>query len=387
VLPGAPEKITILRMETSLQALLAQYDPDLPLQEASTIPRQWYTDRRIHELEQRTVFGSSWQFVARMDQLAEPGQFVTVDLAGEPLVLVKDGNEIRAFYNACRHHATQVMKEPAGVCSVMQCPYHGWTYGLDGKLKAAPDMGDICNFDKAQTGLVPVRAGSWNNFIFVNLDPAAPGLEHFLGDLPRHSQGLDTGKFKFFERRTYEFQCNWKVYMDNYLDGGYHIPILHKSLNAVIDYAGYTIENGARFCLQKSPLRANPANPDSSRLRRGEFAHYYWLYPNFMLNWYEGVMDTNLVLPVGADRTLVIFDFYFDDVSEAARERNKASVDMGERIQHEDQDISIAVQMGLNSRSYQAGRLSVRREAGEHLFHRLVAGDLKRAMEIAPAFP
>jgi choline monooxygenase len=115
--------------------------------------------------------------------------------------------------------------------------------------------------------------------------------------------------------------------------------------------------------------------------RKGERALYYWIYPNFMVNCYEGVMDTNLVRPITIDKTEVIFDFYFTDVSDAARERNRVSVSVGDRIQREDLDICASVQRGLKSRAYDAGRLSVRREAGEHLFHRLLHAQLKAGIE------
>lgn len=372
-------------MDRSLEEILDLYDPSSPLEEAWTIPAPWYTDPRVYELEKRTVFGATWQLAARLDQLREPGRYVTADIAGEPVVVTRgqDG-QLRAFYNVCRHHAAVVMTQPEGQCSAMRCPYHGWTYGLDGKLKAAPDMGAVRCFDKARIGLMPLRVETWENLVFVNQDPEAPALGEWLGpELPAQAAGLGVGEFHFFERRVYEFQSNWKVYVDNYLDGGYHIPILHKSLDAVIDYKNYTIENYGRVCLQKSPLRDSKSRPESARLRTGGQAYYYWLYPNFMLNWYQGVMDTNLVLPLGPDRTMVVFDFYFTDVSPEAYGRNKASVDMGEGIQEEDQDISRSVQRGLGSRSYRAGRLSARREAGEQLFHRLLAEDLRRALKPA----
>ena len=122
------------------------------------------------------------------------------------------------------------------------------------------------------------------------------------------------------------------------------------------------------------------AEDETGAVRVGERALYYWLYPNFMVNWYEGVMDTNLVLPLGVDKTEVIFDFYFADVSDAARERNRASIAVGQRIQDEDTAICKSVQRGLRSRAYTAGRLSVRREAGEHLFHRLLHADLMNGL-------
>jgi choline monooxygenase len=140
---------------------------------------------------------------------------------------------------------------------------------------------------------------------------------------------------------------------------------------------GLTIENGERFCLQWSPMVAEGAEPETGTVRTGDRARYYWLYPNFMINCYEGAMDTNLVVPVGIDRTEVIFDFYFPDISEAARSRNRASIEISERIQAEDVAICASVQRGLRSRAYTAGRLSPRREAGEQLFHRLLHADLK----------
>jgi choline monooxygenase len=142
----------------------------------------------------------------------------------------------------------------------------------------------------------------------------------------------------------------------------------------VLDYSEYTIENGDRFCLQWSPIVAG--DPGTSSVRSGKRALYYWIYPNFMINLYEGAMDTNLVVPCGIDRTEVIFDFYFSDVSEAARPRNRASIDVSQRIQEEDAGICSSVQRGLRSTAYEAGRLSPRREAGEHLFHRLLFADL-----------
>src|SRR5712692_7689707 len=227
----------------------------------------------------------------------------------------------------------------------------------------------------APTTAGPIR--SRENFGFVQLEPG-PTLPEFLGRLPERIRPLGLDRLRFVERRRYECDSNWKVFVDNYLDGGYHIPFLHKGLDSVLDYAEYTIENEDRFCLQESPVVDSGRDAASAAVRKGQRALYYWLYPNFMINWYEGVMDTNLVRSLAVDRTEVVFDFYFADVSETLRERNLASIDVGERIQQEDLDICESVQRGLKSRAYTAGRLSVRREAGEHLFHKLLYADLKR---------
>ena len=374
-------------MKQSLDEIIASYNPDAPLAEASTIPASWYTDERVFELERQTVFSRSWQFAARADQLKEPGDFVTTEIGGEPIVIVRaDGNVVRGFFNVCRHHAAAVMTEPAGHANQMRCPYHGWTYSLAGELKGAPDFSGVCNFDREQHGLAPVVISAWGNWVFARLDggqgrhlnESGVSLDDFLGnDLINQFQSLSLTNLHWLERRRYTLNCNWKVFVDNYLDGGYHVPHLHKGLDSVLDYSNYTIENGERFCLQSSPMISRGEDDSVSAVRAGKRALYYWLYPNFMINCYEGVMDTNLVRPLAVDRTEVIFDFYFENVSDEARERNRASVDVGERIQQEDLDICESVQRGLRSRAYNAGRLSVRREAGEHLFHRLLHADLK----------
>lgn len=207
-------------------------------------------------------------------------------------------------------------------------------------------------------------------------------LHHgFLGSLVKKVAPLGVSKLHFFATRVYDIACNWKVFVDNYLDGGYHVPHLHKGLSSVLDYKEYTIENEDRYCLQSSPMVASDEDKATGATRKGDRAWYFWQYPNLMINCYEGYMDTNLVLPIDVDRCRVIFDFYFADVSEAKRAYNEQSVAVGARVQDEDLGICEAVQRGLKSRAYGAGRLSLRREAGEHLFHRLLAADLKAGIQ------
>ncbi len=366
-------------MDSIFHDILASYDDQAPLERAYTVPASWYTHDGIAYLEREHVFGRTWQMVARAGQLRTSGQFITAQLAGEPLVVVRDNDrQLRAFYNVCRHHAAAVATEAQGTVNLFRCPYHGWSYGLDGSLKGAPEFEGVCGFDRSQNGLVPIKVETWEQFVFVNLDPDAVPLTEFLGRLIQRVAPLNISSLHFFERRTYSLNCNWKVFVDNYLDGGYHVPHLHKALDSVLDYKQYTIENEDRYCLQSSPMIASGADVDVAATRSGDRAWYFWQYPNFMINLYRGYMDTNLVLPDGVDRCEVIFDFYFDDVSQQAAERNRQSIAVGERVNDEDVAICEAVQRGLHSRAYNAGRLSVRREAGEHLFHRLLATDLKR---------
>ena len=392
-------------MRDSLEQIIDSYDSTLALDQASTIPSSWYTDSRIFELEKEAVFSRAWQVAARADQLNKSGDYVTTEIADEPIAVVRGSDDkIRAFFNACRHHAAAVMTEPQGNCAQLRCPYHGWTYSLEGHLKGTPDFTGVCDFDRAKNGLVPVGVAVWDQWVFVRIDSArSESIEKWLSaQLTKEFRALDLQNLKWCERRSYVIDCNWKVFVDNYLDGGYHVPHLHKDLDSVLDYRNYTIECGQRHCLQSSriinsagdspPLNENqsfggglpPARTTKiDSVRTGERALYYWIYPNFMINCYEGVMDTNLVRPITVDKTEVVFDFYFTNVSEAAGERNRTSVSVADKIQQEDLDICSSVQRGLKSRAYEAGRLSVRREAGEHLFHRLLYADLKAGVAAA----
>lgn len=366
---------------SSIEEILASYNDKAPLSEASTIPAPWYVDPRIADLEAQTVFTNSWQVIGRADQVERPGQFVTATIAGEPVVAVRgtDG-QLRAFYNVCRHHAAKVVTEPCGSASILHCPYHGWNYGLDGSLKGMPEFDGVKNFDRQENGLVPVKADIWEAFLLVTLDPKAQPLQDFLGGLVKRCAPLGLAKLHYFDTRTYDIACNWKVFVDNYLDGGYHVPHLHKGLSSVLDYKQYTIENEDRYCLQSSPMVVSDEDAATGSTRKGDRAWYFWQYPNFMINCYERYMDTNLVVPVDVDHCRVIFDFYFSDVSDSRREYNAQSIAVGDRVQSEDLGICEDVQRGLKSRAYGAGRLSVRREAGEQLFHRLLAADLRAGL-------
>ena len=367
-----------LNLDPKLAAILALYDADASLAEAATIPASWYTDSAMAALERDRVFAATWQAVGNVEQVVNCGDFFTTEVAGEPLLVVRDaGGELRAFYNVCRHHAAAVATAKCGHAQSFRCPYHGWNYGLDGSLKGMPEFAGVCNFRREDNGLVPVAVEIWEKLVFVNLTPKPEPLKAFLGDMAGRVAPLGLASLRYHSRKEYTLNCNWKVYVDNYLDGGYHVPHLHKGLNSVLDYTHYTIENGEHYCLQSSPMVSSEEHADVAETRKGDRAWYYWLYPNFMINVYEGVMDTNRVVPLGTDRCRVIFDFYFADISPEREAYNLASIATSDTVQDEDVAICESVQRGLGSRAYGAGRLSVRREAGEHLFHRLLARSLR----------
>jgi choline monooxygenase len=367
-------------MDRTLAEELKRFDARLPLARARTIPSQWYRDARIADLERSSVFGETWQLVARNDQLANPGSFATSNIAGEPVLLVRDDRSVlRAFFNVCRHRGACVVNEPEGKASRFRCRYHGWTYDLAGRLRGVPEFDQVADFRTDQNGLVQMAVDTWGPLVFVNLGDSPQRLSEAISPLPQ-KVGTIAG-FRFVERRTYELGCNWKVFVDNYLDGGYHVNTVHPSLAGVLQYAQYKTECFARTSLQTSPLRApDPPNADesASAVRAGERAFYGWAFPNFMINVYAGAMDTNVVLPIGPERCCVHIDFYVSEPEGAgARSFSAESVDVGHKIQLEDVGICEDVQRGLASKSYDTGRYSVRREVGVHHFHQLLARRLR----------
>src|SRR6187455_3419155 len=180
-------------MVPELDKIVAEYDPTSALDRAFTIPSSWYVDKNLYEHELKSVFSNTWQLAARVDQVQQPGQYVTTDIAGEPIVVVRGQDGVlRGFFNVCRHHAAAVMTEPEGKAAQLRCPYHGWTYSLEGELKGTPDFTGVCDFDRATNGLVSLEIAEWENWVFVKLvQGLAMSIEEFLGEeLVAQASGL-----------------------------------------------------------------------------------------------------------------------------------------------------------------------------------------------------
>lgn len=368
-------------MSDPRSATFLDFDGSLPLERAHTIPADWYTSSEVALMERERVFGGSWQMVGRSEQVSRPGKYLTAEVAGEPIAVVRDESGVlRAFHNVCRHRAARVLEGSCGEATRLRCRYHGWTYDLAGTLRGVPEFDGVQDFDRADHGLVPLAVDTWGPLVFVHFRAKPAPLAEFLAPLPTRSRALGLDELRFVERREYLLDCNWKVFVDNYLDGGYHVNTVHPALAGVLDYANYRTEISGNTSVQISPLRPpDPRKEDASAAaaRKGTEAHYWWVFPNLMINHYAGIMDTNLVLPLGENRCRVLFDFYFSETKgETAEAAIRASIDLSEKIQAEDVEICEEVQKGLASRSYRTGRFSVRREAGGYHFHRLLASHL-----------
>jgi len=339
---------------------------------AWTLPAQLYTDADVFAAEREKIFSRTWQVVGHASQVANPGDYFTTDLAGEPLLLVRGSDgRLRGFYNVCRHRAGPPA-EGCGSRKLFRCGYHGWTYGLDGALLSATETDGVQEFRPEDFALKAVRTEEWFSLVFVNLDPDAAPLRDSLGDLPKQAEKFPFAEMTLFERRTYDMKCNWKTYVDNYLEG-YHLPSVHPGLNRELDYNAYVVEPYVR---QFSPIRgAQPGDATPRRYqeeREGLTTDYFWIFPNWMLNCYPDNVSLNIVLPIEPERSLAIFEWYLP-VKDHAAPAAKAAVEFSDQIQIEDVGICEIVQKNLRSRSYSRGRFSVKQEKGVHAFHRMYA--------------
>lgn len=373
-------------MPSSLMEKLCAFDADLPLELARTIPSAWYSDPEIHGAELRHLFGNTWQAVGRLDQVAHPESYLTADVAGESILVVRDSEGIlRAFYNICRHRAARVATEPEGRVSRLRCRYHGWTYDLTGRLRGTPEFEGVADFCREENGLSPIAVAAWGPLVFVHLGRTPPPLEEFLAPLPARCNDQGLSHLRFVARQEYRIACNWKVYVDNYCDGGYHVNTVHPGLAGVLDYTHYRTEIAGNTSVQTSPLKPQDpdANPAVGKVRTGNLAYYWWVFPNLMVNRYQDVMDTNLVLPLGPEKCRVIFDFYFSHTM--ADDFIAESIRVADQVQQEDMGICEEVQRGLASRAFDTGRFSVRRERAGYHFHQLLGRCLQSS--VAPARP
>jgi choline monooxygenase len=364
-----------------------QLDVSERIECAQTLASRFYTDPSILEIEKARIFRRTWQLVGTLDHacgevnglqrtIADRETFFTAEVAGEPIVVVRDKEgTLRAFSNVCRHRAGPIALG-SGCKNVLRCAYHGWTYTLDGRLIGTPDVEGVEFFDRSRMGMVPLRLETWEQFIFVNFDRGAEPLSAYLGDIPEQARGFQFAGLQFAERRDYVINCNWKVYVDNYLEG-YHIPIAHPGLMREIDYSQYRTDTFRYHSQQFAPIRAMKAEDSGDRAYAPgsgtREALYFWIFPNLMLNIYPDNVSTNLIVPLSQDKTLTIFEWFFHDIASAkVRERMKKAIAFSDEVQQEDIGLCESVQRGLQSALYDRGRYSAKRENGVHHFHMLL---------------
>ena len=284
--------------------------------EPAGIPWAWYSDPEILRLEQERIFGRSWQYVGHTGQVEKPGDVVVAQAGAIPVLVTRDeAGELHGLLNVCRHRGSIVVDEPGNRKS-LQCPYHAWTYGLDGALRAAPRAEREGGIDLAALSLVRLALGRWGPFLFVNPEPGASPLAELLGELPElvASAGIDVDRLRFHHRGAAELAANWKLVCENFLEC-YHCPVAHPGFSALVDVSpeAYGLEQGRWHSSQLGSVRQNGRGLDvDGNVEHGQF-HFLW--PNLVLNIYPGRANLSLgpIAPLAPERTGRFLDYFFGE--------------------------------------------------------------------------
>lgn len=349
---------------------------------AWTIPSSAYTDPTVFEEAKEKVFARSWQFIADADVVKPPGQVHPFTLLegclDEPLLFTRDRDDrLHCLSNVCTHRGNLVC-EGDGSHNSLRCRYHGRRFGLDGSCQFMPEFEGVEGYPAPSDSLPKVPFSLWRKWLFCSLAPAEP-LADILAEVDRRVGHLPMEEFAHAPHlgRDYLVKAHWALYVDNYLEG-FHIPYIHASLNATLDYSAYRTElfHGGNLQLgaasdSEEVFDLPAGHPDfGTRVA----AYYFWIYPNLMLNFYPWGLSVNVVRPLGPDRTRVSFIPFVWDESKRA---HGAGAEL-DRVEREDEAVVEMVQRGLRSRLYDRGRYSPEREKGVHQFHRMLAEDLER---------
>lgn len=344
----------------------------------STIPYDWYVDPAVARLEQERIFRRSWQYAAHTGELEEPGSFVSSRAGDVPVVIVRDrDNELRAFVNVCRHRG-YLLCDGAGKRETLQCPYHAWTYDLDGSLRSAPRSEAEPGFDRDSLGLVPVLVDTWGPFVFVNPDTTACTLAEHLGDLPRivAEGGVDVDALVFHQRWEVEYDANWKVCVENYLEC-YHCAVAHPSFSKAIDVAPgtYAMEEHPTFSTQFGPPKNGGGGVYDAigEIDRGQF---HLLFPGTTLNVMPGRGNFSIgpVIPRGSERTARFLDYFFLPDTDPAWIADYLELDI--QVGAEDRVLVERVQVGMRSGIVTSGTLMPESERLIGHFERLLVDAL-----------
>jgi phenylpropionate dioxygenase-like ring-hydroxylating dioxygenase large terminal subunit len=322
-----------------------------------TLPWTWYSDPEVLRREGDRIFARSWQYAGHTGQVAESGSFFATLAGPIPVVVTRarDG-ALRAFVNVCRHRG-HVVASGAGSRETLQCPYHAWTYGLDGSMRAAPRADREPGFDFGELALRAISVDTWGPFVFVNPDPAAAPLAEALGDIPaRLAEIVDVHTLEFRFRSEFELDANWKIACENFLEC-YHCTVAHPGFTAAVDVSpdAYRLEVHGLTSSQLGPLRRN----GDSFLAGGEVprSQFHFLWPNFGINVFPGRPNLSCgpILPAGPERTVRFLDYFF------APDADQAWVDellaFDDQIGREDTALVEGVQRGVRAGVLADGRL------------------------------
>ena len=339
-----------------------------------TLPRAYYTSEEVYREEADRIFARRWMCVGRAEQIASPGDYFLAEVAGESLIVVRDKQEgPRGFFNVCRHRGTRLCENTSGrLNGTIQCPYHGWTYGLDGRLLGAPHMSETDGFDTADFPLHSAALGAWDGFLFVNLETPPTALEAALAPLARKFAAWRLAELRAFRRIEYDVRANWKLFFQNFSEC-YHCPRIHPELTRLSHYrsgandltegpilGGYmTIDPpGDSLTLSGQAACPQPVGPlgDDDRRR----VYYYSVFPNLFLTLLPDYAMWHTLWPLAPDRTRIVCEWLF--ASGAVRPPAPGPEDaiaFWDRTNRQDWHVCELAQQGVSSRAYTPGPYAV----------------------------
>jgi len=344
------------------------------------MPARFYLDESVYQAEQPAIFHCSWWYSGHVSQLRKTGDFITTKIDTQNIFIVRDkSGELKAFYNVCQHRGHELV-EGTGNAALIVCPYHAWTYKLDGHLHGAPHTKNLIQFDKNDICLDQVQVEEFCGFVFVNLDPAAPSLAKQSGSLQSEVMNWapDVANLTFGHRLSYDIKSNWKNVVDNFLEC-YHCPVAHKDFCDLVDMDTYKVTTHGIYSSHMADA-GNTSNSAYDVSNATVKTHaVWWLWPTTCLMRYPGrsSMIVLNIIPIGADRTLETYDFYLETPEPDDMELDAIRY-LDEVLQVEDIALVESVQKGMGSPAFEQGRIvhdpdgSGKSEHALHHFHALV---------------
>ena len=317
-----------------------------------------YVDPAIHAADVERIFSRTWQLVGPASRLAERGDYIATEIAGRKVFVIRTADGIRAFRNVCRHRGARLLPEGAGRCATIRCPYHQWVWGEDGGLKHVPWWGEDAGFDPGEWSLDTVAWEVWRGLLFLAIDPVET-LERQLGALPPEIADEPIERYAWAHEERLVFDANWKIYTDNFVEG-YHIPGIHPAFHSAIEFEAFETVALDGMVRMSAP-------PKQGLFYKGK---WLWMWPNWTLSLFGGGMNTSRINPVGPDRTELIYNFYFEDMSDGARAAREQTIADNLAVVREDFEICIETHKNYASGAYRPGPLSPRHEQGVAYFQR-----------------
>jgi glycine betaine catabolism A len=339
---------------------------------AKTLPQRYFVSPDVFEQEQEKIFSKQWMLAGHQSQIEKPGDYFVQDVIGESLIVIRDkSGEIHGFFNVCRHRGTRLKEEACGDASVIQCPYHAWTYGLDGRLIGAPHMDEVAGFDKADYSLHAVNLALWEGFIFVNLADALTPLEKVFAPLAGKFSHWNLPQLRSAKRIEYDVRANWKLIFENYSEC-YHCPGVHPALSKLTPYdaaendlaegpflGGFMPITKGHSLTMSGNACALPVGDISAEDFHRVF--YYSIFPNMLLSLHPDYVMVHQLWPKSPERTLILCDWFFHP--EAFGRGNfhpDDAIKFWDMTNRQDWHVCELSQQGIASRAYEPGPYSPR---------------------------